>query len=62
MDSVKFKKKTILTGHWDIETIENYKFWPPNALNRFTFPSNKMLLKKSEAVLLPQTEMSDTQI
>jgi len=31
----------------------------PNAPTRFIFPSNKILLKKNEAVGLPQTAMAD---
>jgi len=31
----------------------------PNAPTRFTFPSNKILLKKIKAVLLPQTVITD---
>jgi len=33
-----------------------------NAPTRFTFPSNNVLLRKIEAVLLPQTVMTDTKI
>jgi len=36
-----------------LKTIENFKIFLPNAPNRFTFPSNKILLKKIEAVLMP---------
>jgi len=36
-----------------------FNIYFPNAPTRFTFPSNKKLLKKIEAVMLPQTVMPD---
>jgi len=44
-------------NYWEIGIL-NFDF--PNAPTRFTFPSNKILLKKIQAVLLPQTVMTDT--
>jgi len=38
-----------------LNTIRNFKFWPLEAPTRFPFPSNKIFLKKFEAVLQPQT-------
>jgi len=45
-----------------LKTIENFKIFLLNTPNRFFPPSNKILLKKIETVLLPQTMMADTKI
>ena len=41
-----------------LQTIESFKSLSPKC----TFPSNKILLKKIEVVLLPQTVTADTTI
>jgi len=43
-----------------LKTIRNFDL--PSTPTRFTFPSNKILLKKIEAVLLFQTVMTDTKL